>query len=291
MILVDYSPVLISCAHSAAKWDSSKNSADFNDNPNATVEAVHMFRMLNTLRNIRTTYKRRYGEMVICVDSKPYWRSKEFPHYKKNRKPLDRGMDWTMFFENGDEIREAASDAFGWKVIDVPGAEADDIIATLCFDYPNEQHLIVSPDGDFKQLQKLPNVTQYDTIRNKKIIEKDPKAWLREKIICGDKKDGIPNIVSEPDIFMTGGRQTSIRAAQKRSWISADNPLFFCTQEMLERYKKNEALLDLSMVPEEVKDKIREAFKQPVERTKSAYTFFAEKGITRFLDNIREFTS
>ena len=51
--------------------------------------------------------------------------------------------------------------------MEIYGAEADDIIATLCKNFQNEKIMIVSGDKDFIQLQKYPNVQQYSPILNK----------------------------------------------------------------------------------------------------------------------------
>lgn len=286
MILIDYSPVLISCAHSAMAWESKYAKST----PESSTQEVHFFRMINTLRMVNVQYKAKYGPPVICVDRKPYWRSTEFPNYKKNRKPMDRSFDWNMFFDNGDQILDACKNVFGWKVIDLPGLEGDDIIGTLVHQFPNERHMIISPDGDFKQLQKYKTVEQYDVIRKKKVIEKDPERWLKLKIITGDKKDGIPNIVSGVNVFVTEGeRQNPIKNANKASWAKAGSPLFFCDQDMLERYTENEKLLDMAKVPEEHVKRIMDEFNKPATKPGNVYSYFASRGITRFMDSLGDF--
>ena len=296
MILIDYSPVLISCAHSAVTWQKKRDklleAGKFvsEDEKNTKVEDVHMFRMLNTLRMVNSMNRRKYGRPIVCVDRKPYWRSEVFPNYKKNRKPMDRTMDWSMFFDNGEDILNACRDVFGWKVIDIPGIEADDSIGVIVHNIRDEDHMIISPDGDFKQLQIYKNVSQYDSIHNKKVVEKYPEQWLRFKIITGDKKDGIPNIVSDKDTFMTEGmRQTSISSQNKKSWSAASNPMFFCTGDMLERYKFNEELLDMSKVPEKQTKQILDELKVPANKPGNLYGYFASKGISRFIDSLGDF--
>ena len=41
--------------------------------------------ILNSLRMYRERVHDEYGEMVICYDSKHYWRRDYFPQYKMNR--------------------------------------------------------------------------------------------------------------------------------------------------------------------------------------------------------------
>ena len=150
MILVDYSPVLISSAHSTvASMKKMKKGEKLP--PGVTMESIHLFRMLNTLRMVNSRFRRDYGQIVICVDRKPYWRSEPFPEYKKNRKPMDKSMDWKAFFENGEDILTACKNVFGWKVIDLPRMEADDVIGVLVHKFSKEKHMIISPDGDYRQ--------------------------------------------------------------------------------------------------------------------------------------------
>ena len=42
--------------------------------------------ILNSLRMYRERFNEEYGELVICYDSKHYWRRDYFPQYKNNRK-------------------------------------------------------------------------------------------------------------------------------------------------------------------------------------------------------------
>ncbi len=152
--------------------------------------------------------------------------------------------------------------------------------------------MIVSPDGDYKQLQIYSKVDQYDTIRNKKVIEKFPVVWLRNKIISGDKKDGIPNIMSDKDTFMMEGvRQTSITNLNRKSWSEASSPLFFCDGNMLERYEFNKLMLSMADVPDEQKDLILNEYKKGRNPPGNIYGFFASKGLSRFIDLIADFQS
>ena len=92
--------------------------------------------------------------------------------------------------------------------MDVEGAEADDIIGTLVPRHiMSENILIISSDGDFPQLQMYNGrssftVKQYNPSQKKFIISENPLQELKEKIIRGDKGDGIPNVLSSSDCFV-----------------------------------------------------------------------------------------
>ena len=110
--------------------------------------------ILNSVRMYRTQFVKDYGELVLAWDSKHYWRRDYFPHYKKNRRKsrAKDGKDWESIFNCLNKIKQELSDNFPYKNIEVHGAEADDIIATLVKTYPEEKIMIISGDKDFIQL-------------------------------------------------------------------------------------------------------------------------------------------
>ena len=167
---------------------------------------------LNNLRFYRTKFKEEYGELVICCDSRHYWRRDYFPNYKANRKK-DReatGQDWDLIFETLNNIRDELKAHFPYKVVDVYGAEADDIIAVLVRERADDKNMIISSDKDFIQLH-TEHVSQYSPVTKKVVNGKEPIAYLREHIIRGDTVVMVvPNILSPDDTF-TEKRQKPIR--------------------------------------------------------------------------------
>ena len=90
--------------------------------------------ILNSIRMYNKRYRKEYGQMVICVDSPNNWRKTVYPAYKANRKKKrdsSSDMDWPEVFRIINTIREELQQNFPYKVIQVEGAEADDIIGTL----------------------------------------------------------------------------------------------------------------------------------------------------------------
>ena len=105
-----------------------------NSDPRAKIdEGLIRHIVLNSLRSYTKQFKAKYGNMVICCDSKKYWRREVFPFYKSNRKK-DRDksdFDWNLIFETLNKIRDELKQNLPYRVIEVEGAEADDIIAVL----------------------------------------------------------------------------------------------------------------------------------------------------------------
>ena len=87
------------------------------------------------------------------------------------------------------------------RFISVPYVEADDIIAEIVNTNKEDEHIIYSTDGDFKQLisDKIMcyNPTAKVLWTKKYFIEKMqflPENFIFYKMIVGDKSDGIPGI-------------------------------------------------------------------------------------------------
>ena len=154
-------------------------------------------------------------------------------------------------------------------MIDVDGAEADDVIGALAeysqtageggglFDEGSQiPFLVLSGDHDFNQLQKWSNVKQYAPAQKKWIKIKEPaEQVLMEHIITGDKGDGVPNMLSPDNCFAEGIRQKSIRKNLLAEWKKTP-PEQWITAEMSHGYNRNQMLVDLTKTPEGIKDAI-----------------------------------
>lgn len=247
--------------------------------------------ILNSIRSAVCKFKKDYGDVIICCDSRKYWRKDIFPYYKANRKKNREksDLDWVVIFEVLDEVRESLTTIFPYKVIRVERAEADDIIGTLV---PRlsayEPVLIVSSDGDFKQLHKYPNVKQYSTQLGAWIKSANPTLELKEKILTGDSGDGIPNILSADNVFVLGIRQSTLSSKKKATIITED----FDNQN-LDHYKniqRNKMLIDLSLIPPDIKDKIIEEYESIQTGNKRLMmNYFIEKNLVNLLEVIDEF--
>lgn len=283
MILVDLNQVLI-----------SNLMQQINSNPKISLdEDLIRHMVLNSLRSYTRQFKQKYGQVVICCDSKKYWRREVFPFYKSNRKK-DRdasALDWTAIFEILNKIRDELKEYFPGRVIEVEGAEADDIIGTLTVRASaNEEVLILSSDKDFVQLQKYPNVSQYSPILKRYIQTDNPHQYIKEHIIRGDRGDGIPNFLSADNVFALGERQKTINSKKLSEWISKA-PEEFCTNDtMLRGYKRNQMLVDLDYIPDTIRQKIVEAYDNAkVGSKQKLMTYFIEKRLRNMIEVLDEF--
>ena len=248
--------------------------------------------VLNTLRYNIKQFRKEYGpEIILACDNRKYWRKEIFPFYKAGRKKAREksDLDWHLIFDMLAKFKLELKENFPYKVIDVEGAEADDIIGTLVPRHAtHEKILILSSDGDFLQLQKYPNVKQYNPSQKKFIISKDPTLELKEKIIRGDKGDGIPNIFSPSDCFVLDLRQKAITQKVLNKFL-AENWLEYDETDRA-NFIRNQTLIDLSYIPSDVKEKIINTYEEIKPAPKSRLlNYFIDNKLKNLMEVIEEF--
>jgi 5'-3' exonuclease len=249
--------------------------------------------VLNSLRSYTKQFKNKYGDIVIACDSKRYWRREVFPFYKAHRRS-DREkspFDWHLIFETLNKIRNELKENFPYKIVEVEGAEADDIIAVLTARMaPHEDILILSSDKDFVQLQKYPNVAQYSPILKRFVKTENPAEYIKEHIIRGDRGDGIPNFLSPDNTFVIGERQKVINKKKLVEWINSDPQKFCVNESMLRGYMRNQMLVDLDFVPEDLKTQIVEVYEntKPASKQKML-NYFIENRLKNLIEVLDEF--
>ena len=252
MILVDANQIAISHLMVRSKIEDGIN-----------IESVRKS-IVRVIGRIAKKYGNDYGQVVLCYDDKNYWRRDVFPFYKKNRKQEREASkyDWDQVFSVLNTIRDELKGNFPYKVLQVQGAEADDIVASLCMENAKtdapEKVLILSADKDFIQLHKYDFVCQYDPIRNRWIENEDPVMYLQEHIIRGDRSDGIPNILTCDDAIVTGKPQKKM-SKDKIASLANMSPEDFTNFIRLRNWKRNAELIDFGRIPEAVVERILSA--------------------------------
>jgi hypothetical protein len=247
--------------------------------------------VINSLRGFNLKFKKEYGDkIVLCADAGDPWRRDIFPNYKHARRKgrVDSATDWDNIFNVITEIKHEIAENFPYVMMYVEKAEADDIIAILV-KHTNEPIMIISGDKDFIQLQSKPNVKQYSPIQKVFVGEGiNAKKFLHEQIIKGDRSDGIPNILSPDDIFLTGDKQRPINKKRLEEWANVSNiPL---GSETSKYYERNKTLIDLSCIPEELEKTIINNYKNyKVPSRSKLLPYFIEHKLKSLMSNIGDF--
>lgn len=294
MIIIDYSQTIISNLMAEI---GSRSDVELDVNL-----LRHM--VINTIRSHKVKFGREYGEIVIACDSKKYWRKQVFPYYKANRKKAreDSGFNWPVIFDAINLIKEELINNFPYKVIEVEGAEADDVIASIVywslnndlkegglFPTPNPL-LIISGDHDFNQLQRYEHVKQYSPVQ-KKFVKPDttPERAVLEHIIKGDKGDGVPNILTADDAIVNGERQRPVSSKKLDEWVN--DPSTMPKDELFVRnYQRNRLLVDLSYIPSEIQDTIINTFTNYILNDRSKIlNYFITHRMKMMMEHLEEF--
>ena len=283
MIIVDLSQVMI-----------SNLMVQLGNHTNTELEEDLLRHMiLNSIRSYNQKFKNEYGEMIIACDAGNNWRRQIFPYYKANRrKNREKSeLNWTQIFDTLSKVREELKEYFPYRVIQIDGAEADDVIGTLVDKFGNtsEKILIMSGDKDFVQLQRYMNVKQYDPVQKKWRTTNDPDRFIKEHIMRGDTGDGVPNFLSADNTFVIGARQKPLSQKKMDAWIHMD-PREFCDENMLRGYMRNQQLVDLTFVPENLRVQVLEEYEAQAGKGRSKlFNYFIEKRLKNLLESINEF--
>lgn len=196
MVLIDFSHMVFRMLHVSIneakpkKKDGKYITDDFKD--------IMVFLIMQQLIYIKKT-QNKYGELVICLDnsSKSYWRKEICPLYKGHRAKAreESDINFTEVFAVIENLINNLRLHFPFKIIDVQGAEADDIIIVLSKAHANSKQrvLIFSEDKDFFQMLKYDYIDFYRPVAKKMVTtaDKDMSKWLVEHVCLGDESDNV----------------------------------------------------------------------------------------------------
>jgi hypothetical protein len=277
MIIIDFQQIII-----ANLMVSFSKTAEIDEN-------IIRHMVLSSLRKYRIKFKKEYGDIVIACDSKESWRKNIFPHYKASRKKLKDSspIDWKLIYKCIDTIKSEIAENFPYPVIEIDGAEADDVIATLT-SHLDGSHVIISTDKDFIQLHHK-NVKQYDPVKSSFVSHSNPKLFLMEHILRGDVGDGVPNVLSKDNCFVEGIRQKPLSSKKIGLWVDSD--IESCLDiNTLRNYHRNNQMINLSLVPSEIREKIINKFnEQSGKRRNHLLPYFIKNRLKNLMINIGDF--
>lgn len=279
MILLDFSSIAMSSIMVRIN--------DFEDNTDLVRHQI-----FNMIRQYNSQFRGEFGEMVICMDHTNNWRKKTFPLYKANRKKMrdSSDRDWKKIFEMMDTVREEVINHSPFKCVRIEGCEADDVIGVIVEKHMNPSPiLIISPDKDFIQLQKYPNVKQFSNIQKKWVVPEVSAVYdLELKVLKGDTGDGVPNVLTEDDALVTEGvRQEKMTKKVIEQLMKDPEALGTSTAR---RIIRNRNMIDLTRTPDELKEQILDAYsKNPKGSITSLMTIFTKNKMKMLLESLSDF--
>ena len=227
--------------------------------------------------------------VVFCLEGRS-WRKDFYEPYKRNRQVTRDKMtvaeseEDRVFWEIFDEFKDFVSTKTNCTVMQNPVLEADDLIAGWVQSHPNDNHVIISTDGDFAQLI-APNCKQYNGIQDitithegyfdkkgnpvidkKTKLEKpapEPEFMLFEKCMRGDTSDNV--FSAYPGVRKKG---TKNKVGLIEAFEDKDTKGYNWNNLMLQRwtdhegaehrvlddYNRNVTLCDLTAQPDDIRE-------------------------------------
>ncbi len=229
--------------------------------------------------------------VVFCLEGRS-WRKDVYPQYKAHRKIAETAMTESeqeenqLFWDTYDKFTTYIREKTSASVIRCANAEADDIIARFINLHPEDEHYIISTDGDYIQLINE-RVSQYNGVtgqlikhdgyfndRGKPVKDKktgehklleDPEYLLFKKIIRGDSSDNVfsayPGAREKGSKNSVGIREAfddRIKQGFKwnnfllQRWVDHDD----VEHRVKDDYERNRTLIDLNAQPDEIKSDV-----------------------------------
>ena len=259
--------------------------------------AIHI--MMNSIKKAWQDFEGTH--VVFCLEGRS-WRKDHYAPYKRNRSDARAVRTETeveedeVFWETFDNFRDFIDQKTNCTVLRHEQLEADDLIAGWIQAHPNDNHVIVSTDGDFAQLI-APNVKQFNGIQDvttthegyfddkgKRVLDKktkeekpapNPQWLLFEKCMRGDSSDNVfsayPGVRTKGTKKKVGLQEAFADRESKgynwnnlmlQRWVDHEGN----EHRVLDDYNRNVQLCDLTAQPDDIKDKIKETVSKATQK-------------------------
>jgi len=320
-IILDSANLFFRCKHIAQRGTDAWTKVGF---------GMHL-----TLSSAAKEYREHNGDHVVfALEGQNSWRKKFYTPYKWKRAAASAAKTQEMleedelFFDAYNDLIEFLDKGSNCTVLQVEGAEGDDVIAHWTQIHPHDEHVIVSSDTDFIQLVS-PNVSQFNAItkqlitikgildekgqpvvdKKSGVVKPDPEPqWeLFLKCIRGDTSDNV--FSAFPGARLKGTKnKVGIREAFEDRVSQGYNWNNFMLQrwldhkqeehKVLEDYDRNVTLIDLTKQPTHIRESMDIALanaymKQPVKQVGSHLLRFCGKyeleNIAKYPDGYAKF--
>ncbi|AFA44381.1 flap endonuclease [Klebsiella phage KP13-7] len=232
------------------------------------------------------------NHVVFCSEGKS-WRKEFDEDYKRNRsvknaaRSAQEKEEMKIMFEMINDFVDFVDTKTNSTLLRLPNTEADDFIARWIQTHPEDDHIIVSTDTDFRQLLSH-NVRQYNPVqeymytidgvynnkgekatdkKGKELETPNPEFLLFQKCIKGDTSDNV--FSAYPGARMKSTKKAvgieeafNDRINKGYAWNSFMNHKWLrhdgVEVTVKDAYAHNQVLVDLTMQPQHIKDAMDE---------------------------------
>lgn len=213
------------------------------------------------------------------------WRKEKFDFYKAQRKEAREKQDvnWEEFSSFLSSFYNELKENFPFYVLKHSKLEADDIVSILVRKFASDENIMVTNDGDYKQLLKYPNVKFFDSMKGIFNECSSPKKFLETKIIMGDRSDNIPPIRPR---FGEKTAEKLIESEEIYAMLKEVDP-DGSPCELKRNYDRNKLLIDLDNTPKDLVEGLEKLVDDYKPATaKYLVSYLREKRLVEHLGNI-----
>lgn len=220
---------------------------------------------MKNLVKFKNMYNIPYENMIIVRDCprETIWRMNLYPEYKANRKNTCSYKNkkyniGNIFKHIYNDLYPVLEKQYGFKILKVENAEADDIIAVLANRIreldSNRLIVIISNDNDYLQL--VNEKTLIWSLQNKLLntkVETTAEEILLKKVLKGDDSDNIPSLVGN----MNDRELNELIKDRKilNDWLESH-------PDKKEMYLNNRKLIDFQYIPSDIRKTILDESKE-----------------------------
>jgi 5'-3' exonuclease len=238
----------------------------------------------------RMLYKEQINEVVLAIDDSKSWRKLYWERYKESRKgKRDKSkINWNTFHAEYDKFMYEIKHYLPFKTLKVENAEADDVIGVLALS-DNREYVVSSNDEDYLQLVSE-RVKYYNTQKQTFVKpEGTTEDFIVQLCLTGQAKDDIFSI-AVPSDHPKGKRKPGfgevsakkVMAEGYEKWLEEKG------DEYKDRFKRNRILIDFQLIPNVIKTRIMNAYKNYKMADPSKIYEFCKKN--EFKGYIEDFT-
>lgn len=244
--------------------------------------ALHI--TLSGLKKLQDMFEPNH--VVFCTEGKS-WRKSFDEDYKRNRSVKNASRspqekeEMQVMFDMINDFVEFVDTQTNSTLLRLPNTEADDFIARWIQTHPEDDHIIVSTDTDFRQLLSH-NVRQYNPVqeymytteavynnkgekatdkKGKELEAPNPEFLLFQKCIKGDTSDNV--FSAYPGVRMKSSKKAvgieeafNDRHSKGYAWNSFMNSKWLRHDgveiTVKDAYAHNQVLVDLTKQPSDV---------------------------------------
>lgn len=228
--------------------------------------------------------------MFVCFD-RSNWRKEYTKSEKAITTAIYKGNRYTdltpsetlriqEFHKHIEDFETILRENTSIKVLSADKLEADDLVAGMTQQFPNDRIIIISTDKDFIQLLRTPNIMLIDPDSGKPRECEDPDWFIFEKCFRGDRGDNVRS--AYPRVRSTRLEKAYTDEFERltimnETWV---DPLGN-TVKVGDLFQENKLLMDLTCQPSEIRQLITDTINNELGRNNPFSYFHFRKFCSR----------